>query len=91
MGATYHEQLARALVDYVADRFDRSASGMTYELAEELLAARQIDPELRREYRRCLEQCDFARFVPASSRSERREELLEQSLLVVERIERGWN
>lgn len=90
-GATYHEQLARALVDYVADRFDRSASGMTYELAEELLATRQIDPELRREYRRLLEQCDFARFVPASSRSERREELLEQALRVVKQIERGWS
>ena len=90
-GATYHEQMARALVDYVADRFDRSASGMTYELAEELLASRDIDPELRREFRSVLEQCDYARFVPASSRAERREELLEQALRVVNDVERGWN
>ena len=66
--AEFHEEVARALVEYIADGFDRSAAGLTYEMADELLASRGLDPELRRRFRSCLESCDFARFVPASAR-----------------------
>ena len=58
-------------------------------VAEELLASRSIEPELRRRFRSCLETCDFARYVPAASQSERRSELLEQAVRVVEQLERA--
>ena len=88
--ATFHEEVARALVEYVADRFNRSATGLTYDLADELLSQRNVDVELRRRYRACLETCDFARFVPASAKSERRSEVLEQALALLAELERAW-
>lgn len=88
--AAFHERVARTLVEYVADRFNRSAAGMTYELADDLLASRNVDSELRRQYRSCLEQCDFARFVPASSQAERRIEVLDEAGEIVSRLERAF-
>ena len=71
------------------DRFNRSAAGMTYELADDLLASRNVEEELRRRYRSCLEQCDFARFVPASSQAERRIEVLDEAAAIVDRLEKA--
>lgn len=88
--ASFHEEVARALVEYVADRFNRSATGLTYDLADELLGRRDVDSELRRRYRACLETCDFARFVPASGKSERRSEVLAEALELLTLLERAW-
>lgn len=88
--ATFHEDVARTLVDYVADRFNRSAAGLTYDLAEELLSGKGIDPELITRYRKCLESCDFARYVPAASKSERRVETIEEASAVVDSLEKAW-
>ena len=81
--------MARTLVDYIADSFNRSAAGLTYDLAEELQASRSASPELRRRFRSCLETCDFARYVPAASQSARRAELLEEAVAVVDELERA--
>jgi hypothetical protein len=85
----FHEAVARSLVDYVADRFDRSASGMTYDLADQLLASREVDEDLRGRFRGCLESCDFARFVPASDAPERRSDVLNEALDLVDRLEKA--
>lgn len=87
--AAFHEEVARTLVEYVADRFNRSAAGLTYEAANDLLASEGVKPEPRRRFRSCLETCDFARFVPAASKSERRAELLDQALAVIEELEKA--
>ncbi len=86
---TFHEQVARTLVEYAADRFDRPAAGLTYDKLDELLASRQVDAELARSFRNCLENCDFARFVPAAGQAERRRETLDQAAELVERLERA--
>ncbi len=88
--AEFHEAVARSLVGYVGDRLNRSPSGLTYELADELLAGRGIDETLRRRFRSCLETCDFARFVPASARAERRAEVLAEAIRLIETLERSW-
>jgi hypothetical protein len=88
-GAAFHEEVARALVEYVADRFDRAAAGMTYDTADELLASRGVDRDLRVRFRATLEACDFARFVPTSASTERRAELLEEARAVVDGLERA--
>jgi hypothetical protein len=88
--ATFHEEIARALVEYVADRFNRSATGLTYDVADELLGSKGVEVGLRRRYRTCLESCDFARFVPAAGLSERRAEVYEEAANVLERLERAW-
>ena len=86
--AAFHEELARTLVEYVADRFNRPPAGLTYEVADELLSSRGVQPELRRRFRSCLESCDFARFVPAAGLSERRTESLDQATGLIDELER---
>jgi hypothetical protein len=83
----FHEEVARALVEYAADRFDRPAAGLTYDTLDELLASRHVEPELRRRFRACLEGCDFARFVPAAARVERRRETLDEAQALIDRVE----
>jgi len=86
---SFHEELARALVDYVADRFDRSAAGLTYEVADSLLESRGVVPELRARFRACLERCDFARFVPESGAPSRKAEVLAEARALVDLVERA--
>lgn len=88
--AEFHEEVARALVEYVADRLDRSGAGLTYDAADDLLAARGVDADLRRRFRATLERCDFARFVPSAAQPERRVEVLDEAAAVVEELERRW-
>ena len=85
--AGFHEEVARTLVAYVADRFDRSPTGLTYDVADELLSSRGVDPDLCRRYRASLEACDFARFVPSAGKTERRSELLAEATSIVEALE----
>jgi len=87
--ASFHEDVARALVEYVADRFDRSAAGMTYDAADELLSSRGVEHELRVRFRGCLETCDFARFVPASGSTERRTEVLHDARALIDGLEKA--
>lgn len=83
----FHESVARALVEYVADRHDRSASGLTYDVAESLLASDGIDTALRNRFRAALERCDMARFVPGSDDPRSREELLGEAAAVLDALE----
>lgn len=85
----FHEEIARALVEFVADRFNRSAAGMTYDLADELLASRNVPHELRHRFRACLESCDFARFVPSSGEQERRADTLSLARKLVDDLEKA--
>jgi hypothetical protein len=87
--AAFHEEVARALIEFVADRFNRSAAGLTYDATDELLTSRGVDPALRRRLRTCLETCDFARFVPASGASERRGEVLEEATRLMDQLEKA--
>jgi len=60
---------------------------MTYELADDLLAARGLESDLRRRFRACLESCDFARYVPATAATDRRELLLQEASGLIEELE----
>jgi hypothetical protein len=85
----FHGRAGRALVEYVADRFDRSAQGLTYDVAEDLLASRGVDAEVRRRFRTCLEGCDFARFVPGNDAVDGRRETLREARAVLDLLEKG--
>jgi hypothetical protein len=83
----FHEDVAGALVDYVADRANRPASGLTYDQLDEILGEKGVDGELRRRYRACLEACDFARFVPDSGRPEARDQLVTEARSLIRSLE----
>ena len=84
------EEVARTLVDYLADRSNRSAAGLTYEAADKLLAEKDVEPALRQRFRACLETCDFVRFVPEASETGRRAEVLDDAADILEQLERAW-
>ena len=54
------------------------------------LSGRGIEDTLRRRFRSCLETCDFARFVPASGKVERRAEVLVEATELIDALERAW-
>ena len=85
--ASFHEEVAGALVDYVADRANRSASGLTYDQLEEILGAKGVPAEIRRRYRSCLETCDFARFVPDSGQPQAVADLAAEAKAVLRALE----
>ena len=87
--ASFHEEVGRALVEYVADRFNRSAAGLTYDVADDLLASRGVDSGLRGRFRASLETCDFARFVPESRGEERMADVLREAREVVAALDRA--
>ena len=78
----FYAEVARALTEYVAAKFDSSAAGLTHDRIEELLTSRGAPEEDRRTFHRCLEACDYARFAPTSSGPEE----LRRTLLAAEEI-----
>jgi hypothetical protein len=82
--------VARALVDYVADRANRSAAGLTYEEVDALLSAQGVDETLRRRYRACLERCDFARFVPDAPGAVSRSDVAAEARAIIGALEAAW-
>jgi hypothetical protein len=85
--AAFHEEVAGALVDYVADRANRKASGLTYDQLDDILAGKGAPAEVRRRYRACLETCDFARFVPDSGRPQAVSELVAEARAILQALE----
>jgi hypothetical protein len=85
--AAFHEEVAGALVAYVADRANRSASGLTYDQLDDILAAKGVREEPRRRFRACLETCDFARFVPDSGRPQAVSDLVSEARSILRTLE----
>lgn len=85
--AAFYEEVAGALVDYVADRANRPASGLTYDQLDEILAVKGVPPDPRRRYRTCLETCDFARFVPDSGRPQAVADLVAEARAILRALE----
>jgi hypothetical protein len=81
--------VARALTEYVADKFDVAAAGLTHEKIEELLAGRGVGGETRSAFHQCLELCDFARFAPASSTPDEMQRALARAEETIVAVERG--
>ncbi|HEU4402882.1 MAG TPA: BatD family protein [Candidatus Polarisedimenticolia bacterium] len=84
----FYAAVAGALTDYVADKFDTAAAGLTHDRIEDLLVARGVTADLRAVFHRCLEACDYARFAPSSSGQEEMRRTLtqaEETLLALEK------
>ncbi len=85
----FYAEVARALTEYVAAKFDASAAGLTRDRIEELLASRGAGDEDRREFHHCLEACDYARFAPTSSDEKEMKRALEAAEEILVRLERS--
>ncbi len=85
----FYAEVALALTEYVAAKFDTSAAGLTRERVEELLSSRSVSEEDRRAFHQCLEACDYARFAPTSSGPAQMRQAIAATEAVLSRIERA--
>lgn len=85
----FYAEVAQALTEYVADKFDVSAAGLTHERIEELLVSRDAPPDVRAAFHGCLETCDYARFAPASSGREEMQQTLARADVTLAALERS--
>ena len=63
--AEFYGEVRAAVLEFVADRLNLAAAGLTVEVCAEVLAARQVEDETIAALRDLLTRCDFARFAPA--------------------------
>ena len=63
--AEFYGEVRAAVLEFVADRLNLAAAGLTIEVCAEVLAARQVEAETIAALRDLLTRCDFARFAPA--------------------------
>jgi hypothetical protein len=85
----FYAEVARALAEYVADKFDVAAAGLTHDRIEDLLASRGVPDDLRAAFHRCLEACDYARFAPAASGPAEMQQTLERAEGTLVALERA--
>ncbi len=63
--AEFYGEVRAAVLEFVADRLNLAAAGLTIEVCAEVLAAHQVEAETIDALRDLLTRCDFARFAPA--------------------------
>ena len=61
----FYRLVAQALTEFVADKFNAPATGLTYDRIAALLARRRVSEHVAGDYLAVLEECDCARFSPA--------------------------
>jgi hypothetical protein len=85
----FYGALSRALTDYLGDKLNLSAGGLTCTQLEEELTQRQVDQELIREVVACLDACDFSRFAPTGARLADMETLLKRTRDLISQLEKS--
>jgi hypothetical protein len=78
-GAGFYSEVSAAIRGYVADKFNRSAAGLTHQDIEALLARRGVNGDLSGRLVRLLDTCDMARYAPAADGAGDRERLLAEA------------
>ena len=61
--ATNYDEVQHALQNYLGDRLNIPAAGITASIVEEQLLPREVNSELAANLRECFETCDTARFA----------------------------
>jgi hypothetical protein len=83
----FYRNVAQALTEFVADKFGRPPTGLTYDRIAGLLAERSVPDRVSRSYLKVLEECDCARFSPDAATTASRADLLERARCAVTELE----
>jgi hypothetical protein len=78
------QRVAAAVEGYLADRFDRAASGLVRDEIESILRGSAVPVELVSQTRAILDRCDAMRFAPGGSAAE---SLLSDARQLIDRLE----
>jgi len=86
--AAFHAELHRSVAQFLADRLNRSAAGLTAEEASRILKDKKIDDDHIVQVRHIFQQCDMARFAPGQVNAEQVNVLYEKAVGVIDYLER---
>lgn len=87
---SYHAELSRALLDYLADKLLIPKANLTIDVAVESLEKKNVDPETCAQLKTCVDRAEFARFAPASDTRESRKDLLDAAISAINAIEQQF-
>ena len=85
----FYAEIARALTEYVADKVNASAPGMTREELTAHLVSLGVKEEVKANFLDALEACDFARFAPSRQGADEMASMLERARKLLVSVERG--
>lgn len=86
--AEFHAELHRSVAQFLADRLNRSAAGLTAEEAANALQTQDVDKDLIVKVRHLFEQCDLARFAPGQAGAEQMQGLYDHAGSLIDDLER---
>lgn len=89
-GEAFYAEVQRALRQYVGDKLNASAAGMTHGDLEDSLRAAQLPDDLIARLIAMLERCDAARFAPGSMGGERLRETLQEAEAMLVALDSQW-
>ena len=81
------EELYRALIGYVADRYDLQETGLTSQEVTQTLEGRQVEPDIKEHVRRILRACERTRYGGAKLSSDELEALRRGAAEAIDRLE----
>ncbi|MEW5802389.1 MAG: BatD family protein [bacterium] len=85
----FYAAISKSLTEYVADKLDAQAAGLTGRQMVERLLDMHIPKEVIDQLQQCLDECDYARFAPATSDARARKSMLSEAEQVICSIEKA--
>ncbi len=85
----FHAEVQSAVLEFLSDRLNLAAAGLTSETSTEILERRGVDAETVESLRDLLTRCDFVRFAPTESSPADMAEARRLAGELVERLE-SW-
>ena len=79
---------SKAMTDYVGDKLNISATGMTTDQVAVELERRGVSEEIRKKLISCLDECDFARFAPSGRSKNDIRHVLDEARAVIRIMEK---
>ena len=82
----FFDEVMRALWGYLSDKLSLPLSELTKDNARDKMASHDVDSDVADDFMTLLEECEFARYAPASVTSTM-QEVYDKAADVIERIE----
>ncbi len=87
----FYTEISRALWTYVADKLSIDRSALSIDTVTETLTEKHLDAVLVARIKDCLENCEFARYAPASSQQVEKQKMYDSASSIIVEIEHRLN